>query len=228
MHGFFLMLWGGCIFVLAWFTARRYIASGSRALAVGGAIAGSFVLGGVSPFALHDADGGGSPVANAHEPQAVVAVRAPSNSEPDPEVQRLGMCSAAVRVSSFRAGGSVDGMDVVTGDIPVDRGAIPFVEATDRVVLNGWATNVGQTAPARGICAVVDARVVTTADVVYGRARPDVAAAKGNPKLRATGYEVALLGGALPKGKHVLGIAALSTDGKSASIVGSPRPIEVR
>ncbi len=185
------------------------------------------MLGGVSPFALHDG-GDTGPAANAHEPQAVAAVRAPSNSEPDPEVQRLGMCSASVRVSSFRAGGSVDGMDVLTGDIPVDRGAIPFVEATDRVVMNGWATNVEQSAPAKGLCAVVDDRVVTNADVVYGRARPDVAAAKNNPKLRATGYEVGLLGGALPKGKHVLGIAALSTDGKSASIVGSPRTIEVR
>ncbi len=227
MHGLFLLLWGGCAFVLAWFVARRYITPGSRALAAAAAVAAAFVLGGVSPFTLRAA-GSSSPDASAPERQAVVAAREPIGSQPAPEVQPLGMCPGSLRVTSLLGHGTIDGLDVFTGDIPVDRGSTPFVEATDRLVVNGWATNDDQSAPAKGVCAVLDDRVVTNADVVYGRNRPDVAAALGRPKLRATGFEVGLLASSLPKGKHVLGMATVSADGRHASIVSNPRSIEVR
>ena len=223
------MLWGGCAFVLAWFVARRYITPSGRALAVGAAVAAAFLLGGLSPFSLR-AGSGDAPVttvASAREAQTV-AVRGLSEAQPAPEVQPLAMCPASLHVTSLSGHGTVDGVNVFTGDIPVDRGTTPFVEPSDRLVVDGWATNDAQTAPAKGICAVLDGRTVIQADVVYGHARPDVAIALGRPKLRATGFEVGLSAGALPKGKHLLGVATISADGKRASTFGGAHTVEVR
>jgi hypothetical protein len=223
-----LVLWGGCAFVLAWFVARRYITPPRRALAVSAAVAAAFVLGGLSPFSLRGA--GDAPVTTAASAREAQAVAGPASSEAQfpPAVQPLAMCPASLHVTSLSGHGMIDGVNVFTGDIPVDRGTTPFVEPSDRLVVNGWATDDTQSAPAKGICAVLDGRVVANADIVYGHARPDVAAALGRPRLRASGFEVGLSAAVLPKGKHTLSIATISADGKHASMFGGMHPVEVR
>jgi hypothetical protein len=212
----FLCLWGGVVFVAVRTLGSRYFRERANAAAVLAAVA--FAAGGRSPFALEAP----APAAVATEPP-----RGAATPRPTPRMQDLAACSPSIRVQPD-GHGSVDDVRVAVGMDLVDRGDRPQLAPGDGLHIRGWAANDALTEPASAVCAVVDGKLVTGADVRYGADRGDVAQIFGHPALAPTGYELRVPPGMIPRGEHRLGVAVVSADRSHASVVPGTRTIDVR
>ncbi len=92
-----------------------------------------------------------------------------------------------------------------TAPIPVPR--------TGSVILRGWAVDVPAGTVAGGVIVSVDETMNFQA--VYGVARPDVAAALGNPVYQKSGFNVTFPASKLSPGRHTITIKILTSDGMS-------------
>ena len=108
-------------------------------------------------------------------------------------------------------GDAVGAVDLVGGAAP-RAGEAVAVAAGDDLDLVGWAV-AGPTAAAGGVLVTVDGR--PSARATYGGERADVAERYASPALRAVGVAATVPSGALPPGRHTLGLWVLTPDRRS-------------
>ncbi|THD74523.1 MAG: hypothetical protein E7812_19640 [Phenylobacterium sp.] len=80
------------------------------------------------------------------------------------------------------------------------------------IEMSGFGFDGPAKVPAKGVDLDIDGRLYGT---TYGQARPDVATAKQNSSLSATGYKTTLAPGTLAPGAHTVVVRVVSADGKS-------------
>lgn len=110
-------------------------------------------------------------------------------------------------------------------DVVVAGKASPSVETGPGAALrlSGWALDPARRAPAGGVLALVDGRVVARAGV--NTSRPDVAQALGVPEASASGFALSVPGSALTAGRHHLEVRILTAD--HAASLATPVTITV-
>ena len=195
------------LFVLAWaLLALEVIRSLIRLAGMSRPIAGAtaagvaiaYFLGATGPLAW--GTGGGQENAG---PPVVNNVPAPPAAPPP-----IASCPRNAVVSTHSGLGYIDIVGIGTAP-PAPKPAKLEVPAGTDVHLSGWATL--KTGPGTTICAIDNGHTIPGLGS-YGGARPDVAAATGNPANSATGYSLTIKPS---KGTHVLTVGAVEADGHS-------------
>lgn len=134
-------------------------------------------------------------------------------------------CARRVRTAANVARGVLD--DVRIANRTASPGESLLVARPEIISLRGWGADAAARLPLAGVCLTVDGKIVGNANVVYGSARPDVAAAFTQPALSATGYEISVSSVELPTGRHFISVVGVTADGRDERI-GGPRVITVR
>jgi hypothetical protein len=150
--------------------------------------------------------------------ESVAAAPVAAGPAADPVQVDCGRARVADRLAGRGALDRVESDEVGANDL----GDGAHVAAGDSILIMGWAVDPAGRTRAGGACALVDGQVVRQT-ARYGELRGDVATALGAPALAASGYTIALAGGALPPGAHVLRIAVLGPNGRYALLAVARR-----
>jgi hypothetical protein len=204
----FAFLWSIVLFIAIAAGARRFFPTRRQAVGVGAVGAVAFLLGSVYSPRHHF-----SPPPS-QLPAVHVAV-APTPLAPPRDVAM--QCHArATRGLASNAAGSLDGAIDTVRRTPVAAGSV--LRPKQKITLEGWAIDSDGKSVATGVCLDVDRAIVAGARVLYGAARPDVAAAYKAPSVEGSGFEVVVPPQLLTPGKHVLSIVVIDTDGRLATL----------
>jgi hypothetical protein len=190
------------MFVVTRFVIIRYTGHSTVANVTGAALVAAFVLGSIArTFQLPGS-------------QTVAASPAPA-ATPAPVAQAGGVTQKCGSSGTPGAGG-VGAFDVLeTGAGAVAVHPNEEIARDAQYVALGWGANADRTAPALGVCLVVDGKLASGAVATYGADRPDVAKVFG-AALEDTGFKIVIPPNALAKGPHHLAVAVKSADGSFA------------
>lgn len=82
----------------------------------------------------------------------------------------------------------------------------------------GWAAPGPPPRTGAAVCLAVDGSIATSAKILYGVTRPDVAAAYGNAALQNSGFSIQVPSGTLGRGKHAFKIVVIDLDGNRSTL----------
>lgn len=210
----FSLVWVVVLFFAIRFAGQRFFHENYRADIAAIAVALAFVVGALwHPFSYNNA--------NTTAAGPVVATLCYRSSENSPQEK------VALDLRQAAGGDYVGSLDSLS---PEPDGAQPSVFNVDcNIYANGWAAHMSTRNPASGIVLVIDSRRVVNATQVYREARPDVAKALGSATALNTGFsEAPIPTSGLAAGPHTIQLGALSSDGKSYYLIGTPTTVTLR
>lgn len=105
-------------------------------------------------------------------------------------------------------------LDTVNGPAVVEAaqsGAVVTIPRDQETTVTGWVVDPAARQPVTSVGISIDGKVL--GKTIYGRPRPDVAAALHEPSYTESGFEASLPAGSIAPGNHVLRLAVTSSSG---------------
>ena len=204
--------------IVAFFVLRglsaRYFGDMRRSDLFALLVVGAFYAGAWWPPADRRAD----PPLPAVESAAVVPAAQPSTLAVAASRNVRAVCAAAGRIAPASATtlGRLDVVGDIAGQKPEARESGFTIDRAATLMVQGWAADSATKSAADAACLLIDGKLQKTATAIYGRPRPDVAAAFQTAAMTSTGFMITLPVAGLGSGTHEIGVAVVTPAGAIA------------